>query len=67
MLPQIPDNSVVEADASQTHFIHPDIFEIPEDFKVNAQIRNIEFAAIDLYKGKRKEPIPHFGLKRKGK
>ena len=37
----IPDNSVVLIDASRSHYIHPDIIEILEDFKLNAEYRNI--------------------------
>ena len=65
-LSQIPNDTIVEIDASNTHFIHPDVLEIIEDFKINAASRNIEFRAIDLYKGKQKEPLPHFELKNNG-
>lgn len=38
----IPDNSVVVIDATRSHYIHPDIIEIIEDFKQNAAFRNIK-------------------------
>ena len=38
----IPDNSNIVIDASKSHFIHPDIIEIIEDFKKNANYRNIK-------------------------
>lgn len=37
----IPDNSSILIDASRSHYIHPDIIEIIEDFKKNAEYRNI--------------------------
>lgn len=37
----IPDRANVVIDASRSHFIHPDIIEIIEDFKQNATYRNI--------------------------
>lgn len=38
----IPDNSSILIDASRSHYIHPDIIEIIEDFKKNAAYRNIK-------------------------
>lgn len=37
----IPDDSTVIIDASRSHYIHPDIIEIIDDFKKNAEYRNI--------------------------
>ncbi len=37
----IPDNASVLIDATRSHYIHPDIIEIIEDFKMNAEYRNI--------------------------
>jgi len=37
----IPDNSSILIDASRSHYIHPDILEIIEDFQKNAEYRNI--------------------------
>lgn len=61
-LAQIPDNTVVKIDASNTKFIHFDVCEIIEDFVVNASIRNIEVEVIDLYKNKQSTPVPKFRL-----
>ncbi len=61
-LGQIPNNTFVEIDASNTHFIHNDVCEIIEDFKINASIRNIKVSTKDLYKGKQLEPLQHFKL-----
>ncbi|MEP0986408.1 SulP family inorganic anion transporter [Ekhidna sp.] len=46
----IPDDSEVTIDASRSHFIHPDILEILEDFKKNAEYRNITLDIIGLDK-----------------
>lgn len=40
-LNQAPENSKVVIDCSQTSFIHHDVTEIIEDFKINAQTRDI--------------------------
>ncbi len=61
-LAQIPDNTLVEIDASQTKFIHFDVIEIIEDFKVNAESRNISVNTIELYDNKQEMPIQHFKL-----
>lgn len=42
----IPDDGKVVIDASRSHFIHPDILEIIEDFKENAKFRNIQVETI---------------------
>ncbi|MFW5700719.1 MAG: SulP family inorganic anion transporter [Cyclobacteriaceae bacterium] len=49
---EIPDNSIVVIDATNTRYMHHDIFEIIEDFKINAKERNIDVTTIKLY-----EPI----------
>lgn len=46
----IPDDSEVTIDASRSHFIHPDILEILEDFKKNAEYRNIKLEILGLDK-----------------
>ncbi len=61
-LEQIPDGKSVTIDASNTHFIHFDVFEIIEDFKINAISRGIQVTLVDLYKDKQQEPIQHFSL-----
>jgi len=64
LINDIPDNTSVIIDASKTHFIHHDVCEIIEDFRINAETRNIEVKIIDLYKNKQKDPIPHFEVKK---
>ncbi|WP_425389475.1 SulP family inorganic anion transporter [Ekhidna sp.] len=46
----LPDDSDITIDASRSHFIHPDILEILEDFKLNAEYRNIKLEIIGLDK-----------------
>ena len=65
-LEQIPDNTIVEINAKNTHFIHHDVIEIIEDFEVNARGRDIKVSIIDLYSGKDKEPLQHFELASNG-
>ena len=38
----IPANSKVVIDATQTHYIHPDVIEIIQDYKIHAEHDNIE-------------------------
>ena len=47
-LTQIPDGSKVILDASKSVYIDHDVVEIIEEFKVNAQYRNIELEVIEL-------------------
>ncbi|MDX2360361.1 MAG: SulP family inorganic anion transporter [Crocinitomicaceae bacterium] len=61
-LTQIPDNSSVEIDARNNHFIHHDVIEIIEDFKINAKSRNIQVVVIELYKNTSDEPIQHYSV-----
>lgn len=61
-LGQIPDETIVEIDATNTHFIHCDVIEIIEYFEVIVHTRNIEDSIIDLYKGKQEETPHHFEL-----
>jgi MFS superfamily sulfate permease-like transporter len=56
-LEKVPSNSKVTIDASHTYFIHHDVIEILEDFKINAANRNIELLFIDLNKNKKQEPL----------
>lgn len=61
-LEQIPDNSIVTIDASNTHFIHFDVIEILEDFKINAANRDIKLNFIDLNENKQEAPLQHFKI-----
>tara|TARA_B110000037_G_scaffold221377_1_gene292227 strand:+ start:3960 stop:5546 length:1587 start_codon:yes stop_codon:yes gene_type:complete len=48
----IPDNSTVTLDAADTYFIHQDVLEIIEDFKIHAVASNIKLDCIELYEHK---------------
>ena len=61
-LKEVPNDFFVEIDGSNTQFIHHDIFEIIEDFKISCESRNIELSLVNLYTGKQKEPLQHFEL-----
>jgi len=67
MLNQIPNDAVVEINAANTRFIHFDVIEIIEDFKINATTRNIKVTTIDLHKNKEEMPIQHFKLENPNK
>lgn len=54
-LAQIPNGTKVIIDASSTFFIHHDVIEIIDDFKINAASRNITVTTIDLDPEKEKE------------
>jgi len=62
MLNQIPDNTSVEIDASNTKFIHFDVIEIIKDFEINAAFRSIKVKMINLYNNKQDDPLEHFKL-----
>jgi len=59
---QVPDNTHVIIDASNTNFIHFDVLEIIEDFKINAMNRGIKLEFIELYEHKQENPLEHFEL-----
>lgn len=63
-LAAIPDGVTFIIDASNTHFVHHDVLELIEDFRINAQSRNIKFKTIDLYTEKENSQYatPHFDL-----
>ena len=56
LLSQIPDGAHVTIDASGTYYMHHDVQEILEDFRINAQDRGIHLKLIDLYQHKEKHP-----------
>ncbi len=62
-LSEVPDDTTVEIDASQNHFIHQDVIEIIEDFKISAQSRNITVEVLNLYENVDTEPSHNFKLK----
>ena len=61
-LAEIPDDSIVEIDATINHFIHHDVVEIIEDFKISADSRNIKVSIIDLYIDQSDRPLQHYKL-----
>ncbi|BDS15214.1 SulP family inorganic anion transporter [Aureispira anguillae] len=61
-LSNIPDNVILEIDASNTYFIHNDVMEIIEDFEVNAKTRNITVRTNDLYPTKEHKTFKHYDL-----
>ena len=46
----LPNDTEIMIDATRSHFIHPDIMEILEDFKQNAEYRNIKLEFMGLEK-----------------
>ncbi|WP_370088065.1 SulP family inorganic anion transporter [Ekhidna sp.] len=46
----LPDDCDITIDASRSHFIHPDILEILDDFRQNAEYRNINLELVGLDK-----------------
>lgn len=59
---QLPNNSRVVIDASNTYYMHHDVEEIIEDFKISAPERGIELILIDINKHKVAKPPAHFTL-----
>ncbi len=58
LLRKIPRKTELIIDASKTSFIHYDILEILEDFKISAPDREITLTLIDINKHKQREPRP---------
>ena len=54
-LDSIPRNSIVEIDASHSAFIHPDVVEIIEDYKSNAESKNIQVTVLGLEPERREQ------------
>ncbi len=48
-LAEIPNDTIVEIDASNVRYMHHDIFEIIEDFEISAKERDIEVITKKLY------------------
>ena len=61
-LSEIPDGSNVEIDARANHFIHHDVIEIIEDFKINAKSRNIHVSVFGLYENVSEGPMTRYSL-----
>jgi MFS superfamily sulfate permease-like transporter len=64
-LNNIPDNSVVEINATETHFIHYDVIKIIEDFAINAESRGIKLTLVELYDHKELNPLDHLKITNK--
>lgn len=64
-LERIPKGTRVEIDATNTKFIHFDVIEIIDNFKINAKTKDITVETIHLYDPKSDRPLPHFTLKNK--
>ena len=56
---EIPDDRHVTIDASKTYYIHQDVLDIIEDFKISAETRNIRLDLIELYDHKDAERHMH--------
>lgn len=61
-LDQIPDDSTIEIDSSHTTYMHHDIKEILEDFKINAAQRGIHLTIIGLYDHNMEELPSHISV-----
>ncbi len=57
-LRRIPNKTDLVIDATRSQFIHYDILEIIEDFKINAPQRDIELTLLDINKLKNPERSP---------
>jgi MFS superfamily sulfate permease-like transporter len=64
-LSEIPNGYNVIIDASNNHFIHYDVIEIIEDYKINAKARDITVEVLDLGEDVIVEPMQHFELTNK--
>lgn len=62
VLSEIPDETELTIDASNNHFIHYDVIEIIEDFKISAVNREIKLTIIDLYEDIETKPQVHFEI-----
>lgn len=59
-LNHLPENSKVVIDGSRTTNIHADIIEILDDFKPNAERKNIDFSIIGLESKIKVDPVKRF-------
>jgi len=59
-LNHLPDNSHIVIDASRSKYIHPDILEIFDDFKPNAELRNIKAEFLNFPKESHPNPVEQF-------
>ena len=61
-LSHLPEDSTVIIDARNTKNIHPDILEIIEDFKANAESKDIQLEIQGLSKTANYDPVKQFAL-----
>jgi MFS superfamily sulfate permease-like transporter len=59
-LDHLPSDSKVIIDGSQAKSVHPDVLEIIEDFKLRAELRNIDLTCRGLEQEKVKNPVKTF-------
>ncbi len=59
-LNHLPDSSKIVIDGSRVNSIHPDIIEMLDDFKHNAETKNIEFEVVGLERGKKENTVSKF-------
>lgn len=64
-LKQVPNNTSIEINGDNTRFIHFDVLEIIEDFKINAKTRNITVTTVNLYQNKEEKPLQSFKFENK--
>jgi MFS superfamily sulfate permease-like transporter len=58
-LADLPNDSHVELDLSETEYIDQDVLEVIENFKQSVSVRNIKLTLIDLYKERDKKAPDH--------
>ena len=59
---RLPNDTRVIIDGSNTYYMHHDVEEILDDFKISAPERGIELVLIDIHKHKVANPPSHFKL-----
>ncbi len=65
-LNEIPENTEVVIDASKTNYMHYDVEEIIENYKISVQNKNIQLEIIDLHAHKGVVPPIHISVKSNG-
>ena len=65
VLASIPNDRDVTIDASKTYYIHQDVIDIVENFKISAKSRKINVNLIGLYDNKQQTPVIHFSVSKK--
>lgn len=65
VLYDIPENREVTIDASKTYYIHQDVVDIIEDFRIAAVSKNIKVNLVELYDHKQEDPMVHINVETK--